>query len=72
MLMVKTKAVKFYMREAGFLSQPALAEAMGIDGDRLRKIVNNRKGGLSLNMIERLCAALRCQPGDILEHKADP
>ena len=68
MIMVKTKAVKYYMREAGYASQADLAAAMGTSTVRVNRIVNNRKDGLSLNMIDSLCTALRVQPGDILEH----
>ncbi len=68
MIMVKTKAVKFYMREAGFTSQRQLAEVMDVNKDQLNRAINNRKAGLSLGLIDRLCAALKCQPGDILEY----
>ena len=69
MIVVRTKAMKFWMKEAGFKNQSILAAKLGMDRSRLNKIINNRtRGHLSLSTIDRICFILKCQPGDILEH----
>jgi len=65
--MIKTKAIKHLMIDAGFSSQVELAKKAGIHKDRINKILNNKHGGLTLGTVDRICEALECQPGDILE-----
>ena len=70
-IMIKTKSIKQYIRQAGYPSQVAFARAFGVDTSRMNAIVNNRFKGLSLKTIDRLCRTLNCQPGDILEYCPD-
>ena len=73
MIMIRTRAIKFLLREAGFSSQVHLAEALDMDKNWLNRVINNRTDGPpSLTTVDRLCAALNCQPGDILEYQAAP
>lgn len=49
-----------------------LAPQCGIDETTLGKIKRNRVAMISLKNINRLCAALKCAPGDLLSYEADP
>ena len=56
-------------RKAVGLTQAELAAKTGIDqGDRSR-IENGKTAGMTLDVLDRLCRALRCEPGDILVRK---
>ena len=56
------------MAEAGFRTRKALADATGITPQNLGAIV---KGDgvkrIDLDTLDKLCRALRCQPGDLME-----
>jgi DNA-binding Xre family transcriptional regulator len=72
MIVIKTRAIKFWIQEAGFRSQAEFARAANIDRSRLNKIINNSfEGGLSLATVDKLCAVLDCQPGEILEYRPE-
>lgn len=47
-----------------------LLKMTGISSATMAKLNTNEY--VSLEVIDKLCTALGCQPGDLLEHKADP
>lgn len=53
--------------EAG-LTQVQLAEKTGIDQSDVSRI-ESKATGISLDVLDRLCRALKCEPGDILVRK---
>ncbi|MCW3792052.1 MULTISPECIES: helix-turn-helix transcriptional regulator [Paenibacillus] len=46
-----------------------LLKMTGISSATMAKLNTNEY--VSLEVIDKLCTALGCQPGDLLEHKAD-
>lgn len=46
---------------------PQLQEISGINKNTLYAIYNNTATRMDLSVLDRLCTALDCQPGDILE-----
>ena len=72
MIMIRTRAIRFLMQEAGIQNQTRLAERLEMDRTRVNAIVNNRiAGSLNLTTVDRICKVLECQPGDILERVPD-
>lgn len=47
-----------------------LLKITGISSATMAKLNTNEY--VSLEVIDKLCTALECQPGDLLEHRADP
>jgi putative transcriptional regulator len=43
----------------------ALAKATGLSLGTIYRITNNKAKRLELETIDRLCAALKCQPGEL-------
>jgi len=68
LLVVRTRYIKMIMADRGFASQQALAAHIGMDTGQLNKYVNDKQTP-GLSVINRLCKALECQPGDILEYR---
>jgi len=56
-------------RKAAGLTQAELAAKTGIDQGDLSRIENGKTGGMSLDVLDRLCKSLKCQPGDMLVRK---
>lgn len=46
---------------------PQLQEISGVNKNTLYAIYNNTATRMDLSVLDRLCTALDCQPGDILE-----
>lgn len=65
--MVKFKLDRI-MFEKDRMKVPQLQELSGINKNTLYSIYNNNTTRIDLSVIDRLCAALKCQPGDLLEH----
>ncbi len=64
--------VKIRLREvrtAANMTQAELAKKTGVDQGDISRIENGRTGGISLDVLDRLCRALKCAPGDILVRK---
>jgi len=53
------------------LSLTELAERVGITLANLSILKNNKARALRFSTLEALCAALECQPGDLLEFVED-
>lgn len=49
-----------------------LAERVGITEANLSLLKNGRVKGVRFGTLEAICAALQCQPGDILEYRPEP
>nr|WP_154982824.1 helix-turn-helix transcriptional regulator [Paenibacillus xylanexedens] len=47
-----------------------LLKITGISSATMAKLNTNEY--VSLEVIDKLCTALECQPGDLLEHRANP
>lgn len=47
---------------------PQLQEISGINKNTLYAIYNNTSTRIDLSVISRLCSALNCLPGDLLEY----
>jgi putative transcriptional regulator len=53
------------------MSVSALAEAVGISLTNLSLLKTGKVKGVRFATLEGICAALGCQPGDILEYRPD-
>ncbi|MBD9593134.1 helix-turn-helix domain-containing protein [Ensifer adhaerens] len=49
-----------------------LAEQVGITEQNISLLKSGKVKGVRFDTLERICAALDCQPGDILEYRPDP
>ena len=49
-----------------------LAERIGITEQNVSLLKSGKVKGIRFETLERICAALDCQPGDILEWRAEP
>jgi putative transcriptional regulator len=47
-----------------------LAERIGITEANLSLLKSSKVKGVRFETLEKICAALECQPGDLLEYKA--
>lgn len=48
-----------------------LAEIIGITEANLSLLKSSKVKGVRFETLDKICAALDCQPGDLLEHRAD-
>ena len=55
------------LRKAKGLTQVQLAKKTGIDQSAISRIENGETSGMDFSVIDRLCAALGCEPGALLE-----
>ena len=53
------------------ISSGELAERIGITPANLSILKNNKAKAVRFSTLEAICAALDCQPGDILEYAPD-
>lgn len=53
------------------MSVTELSERIGITMSNLSILKNGKAKAIRLQTLEAICKALDCQPGDILEYKAD-
>lgn len=53
------------------MSVTALAEKVGITIANISILKTGKARGLRFDTLEKICAALDCQPGDILEYRKD-
>ena len=49
-----------------------LAETVGITEANLSLLKSGKVQGVRFETLEKICAALECQPGDLLEYRPDP
>jgi putative transcriptional regulator len=66
-------AVRFKIKElatkAGYNTAYKLQQAAGLYPSHASNLFNNKTSNISLEIIERLCVALECEPGDLFERK---
>ena len=48
-----------------------LAERVGITEQNISLLKSGKVRGVRFDTLEAICAVLQCQPGDILEYRAD-
>lgn len=53
------------------MSVTRLAEEVGITMANLSILKNGKAKAIRLSTLEAICKALDCQPGDVLEYRAD-
>jgi len=53
------------------MSVSELAETVGITVANISVLKNGRAKAIRFSTLEAICAALECQPGDILQHVRD-
>jgi putative transcriptional regulator len=53
------------------MSVTELAEQVGITMANLSILKNGKAKAIRLSTLEAICMALQCQPGDIIEYRAD-
>ena len=56
------------MFEKNRIKIPQLHEMSGVNKNTLYAIYNDKAGRVDLSVLDRLCTALSCQPGDLLEY----
>ena len=49
-----------------------LAAYVGITEQILSLLISGKVKGIRFSTLENICARLNCQPGDILEYRAEP
>ncbi|OZM58385.1 transcriptional regulator [Lottiidibacillus patelloidae] len=54
------------------MSVTELSERVGITMANLSILKNGKAKAIRLTTLDSICEALECQPGDILEYRADP
>lgn len=59
------------MLERRGISAYGLAKKSGLHQSVVSKLRNNKSAALRLDVLDKVCAALDCQPGDILVRVAD-
>ena len=57
------------LREAAGLTQAGLADLAGTNQGTVSNLETGKTTRLDLPLLNRLCRALKCQPGDILVRK---
>ena len=70
MVVVKTRSLNLLMAERGIVTQQDLADRIGMDNGQLSRYVTGKKVP-GPAVLDRLCHALNCQPGDLLEYRAE-
>ncbi len=53
------------------MSVTELSERVGITIANMSVLKNGRAKGIKFQTLEKICKALDCQPGDILEYRED-
>lgn len=49
-----------------------LAQFIGITEPNLSLLKSGKVKGMRFDTLEKICEALQCQPGDLLEYRPDP
>ncbi len=50
------------------MSLNELSEKVGVSNVNLSKLKNNKVTAIRFSTLEAICAALHCQPGDLMEY----
>jgi putative transcriptional regulator len=67
-------AVRFRLREqledtTPPMTQAELARLSRVSANTINAMANNKTAQVSLETLDKLCRALRCKPGDLLEYQ---
>ncbi|KJK24969.1 Cro/Cl family transcriptional regulator [Burkholderiaceae bacterium 16] len=54
------------------LKSRGLAQYIGVTEPNLSLLKSGKVKGIRFDTLEKICEALQCQPGDLLEYRADP
>jgi len=54
------------------MTQKQLAERTGVRYDTISKISLGTISRIPVDVLDKICAALSCQPGDLMEHIHEP
>lgn len=65
--MIEGATIMRLMKDAGFTTQAALAEASELDPSKLSALVNNKPVNLTLKSVERMAKALKVPVGRLFE-----
>ena len=57
------------VRQTAGMTQAELAAKAKIDQGDVSRIESGKTNGISLDVLDRLCRALKCEPGDLLVRK---
>ena len=57
--------------EKGKMKIPQLQEVSGVNKNTLYAIYNNSITRVDVSVLDRICKALDCKPGDLLEYSPD-
>ena len=73
MIRVKLReAIEAYRRRTGIrLTYTRISKLTGISVDTLQSLATRPSYNTRLSTIEKLCRALRCQPGDLLQFASE-
>lgn len=73
MIRIRLKeAIECYSQRTGIrLTYKLLAEQIGVSVETLQSLAARPGYNTRLSTVERLCVALQCQPGDLLELVAE-
>lgn len=50
------------------ITQRRLADMAGVRANSINAIYNEKAQRIDLDVLDKICKALGCQPGDLLEH----
>lgn len=59
------------MFESGNMKVPKLHELSGVNKNTLYALYKGESTRIDVSVINRICAALNCQPGDLIEYVPD-
>lgn len=54
------------------MSLKELSERVGVSNVNLSKLKTGKVSAIRFSTLDAICRALECQPGDILEYRAEP
>jgi len=64
-------AIREMAERRGITSSYQLMKALNIPPSQAAKWYNNDLESISMRTLDKLCAALRCKPNDLLRYEAD-
>ena len=73
MIVIKTRSLRLLRAERQLTTLRQLSADSGIGVSHLSRLLKGefRTRGISMRTLDRLCRALRCQPGELIEFTAD-
>ena len=59
------------MAQRGIKRRKQLAEMVGTVPSNIARVIDGNVKALSIDMLDRLCRALDCKPGDLLDYEPE-